>query len=86
MSAAIITCPWCGDEIRFISRHTAAQDLGHHLAEECVSPADDGAPEAECAFCTTHLTFRLGEWMDDCYRSACTDTSAPFVAHKPKED
>jgi hypothetical protein len=47
VSAAIITCPWCGDEIRFVTRHTAAQDLGHHLAEECVSPADDGAPEAE---------------------------------------
>jgi len=49
VAAAIITCPWCGDEIRFISRHTAAQDLGHHLAEECVSPADDGAPEADGA-------------------------------------
>jgi hypothetical protein len=35
VSAAIITCPWCGDEIDFVTRGTAADDLAWHLAEEC---------------------------------------------------
>lgn len=39
----------------------------------------------ECGYCTTRITFRLGEWMDDNFGSACTDPSAPWVPHKPKE-
>jgi hypothetical protein len=51
------------------------------LAAEAAVPL-----ESTCGFCGEHLTLRLGEWMDDCYGSACTDTSAPYVPHKPKED
>lgn len=56
-------------------------------ASETAQPvtAQNGT-EAECAFCTTHIIIIDGEWWADDGTLACTDTSAPFVPHKPAED
>lgn len=70
-----------------------AHDLkvtGHtHLT--AVNPITD--PEAvdacydprECSFCGVGITVLGGQWTTDDGTIACTDTSAPFVPHKPKE-
>jgi hypothetical protein len=43
-------------------------------------------PEGECAFCGEHITMLGGSWTMDDGQTACTDTSAAYVPHKPKED
>jgi len=48
-------------------------------------PAGHEGDVSECGHCKTRITFRLGEWMDDDFGSACTDITAPFVPHKPAE-
>lgn len=40
---------------------------------------------AECGYCTTRITLLNGRWTADDGTTACTDTSAPYVPHKPKE-
>jgi hypothetical protein len=42
-------------------------------------------PEAECSFCGEHITLLADSWTTDDGTIACTDTSARFVPHKPKE-
>lgn len=40
---------------------------------------------AECGFCGERVTVLGGQWTTEDGTIACTDTSAPFVPHKPKE-
>jgi hypothetical protein len=82
-------CPECTATALIVNEWNAVECLSCSWREfEPDSPrASDAAPlESTCGFCDEHLTLRLGEWMDDCYGSACTDTSAAFVPHKPEED
>lgn len=46
---------------------------------------DAEGDEAECSHCTTRITLLGGSWTADDSTTACTDTSAPYVAHKPEE-
>ncbi len=44
------------------------------------------APEvAECSHCGARITLLGDAWTADDGTTACTDTSAPYVPHKPKE-
>lgn len=45
--------------------------------------AGEVPPVAECGYCTTRITLLGGQWTADDGGTACTDTSAPFVPHKP---
>jgi hypothetical protein len=38
-----------------------------------------------CRHCREHITLLGGEWTTGDGTTACTDTSAPFVPHKPQE-
>jgi hypothetical protein len=42
-------------------------------------------PDAQCSFCGNDITLIGGSWTTDEGTTACTDTSAPYVPHKPKE-
>lgn len=44
-----------------------------------------GPRVAECAFCTARIRMIADCWTADDGTIACTDTSAPFVPHKPQE-
>lgn len=84
-------CPECGASFR--GHPPACPDCGIELwwdgEDDEEQTATEAAPSegdvAECGYCKTRITFRLGEWMDDDFGSACYDTSAPFVPHRPKE-
>lgn len=43
-------------------------------------------PESECSFCGEHIKLLGDMWTAGDGTVGCTDTSAPFVGHKPKED
>jgi len=44
------------------------------------------APSAfECGHCGDRITLLGGAWTTEDGTTACTDTSAPYVPHKPKE-
>ena len=49
------------------------------------SPETEDARDAECSYCTTHITLIDSEWWADDGTLACTDTSAPYVPHRPVE-
>lgn len=39
-----------------------------------------------CTFCKEYITLLGGSWTTDDGTTACTDTSAPYVPHKPEEN
>lgn len=43
-------------------------------------------PESTCSHCAGRITLLGGMWTTDDGGTACYDTSAPYVPHKPKED
>jgi hypothetical protein len=72
------TCPFC------LRRREKG---GTGLEGEAV-PArrPESAPRAECSFCGAGIVLLGGSWTEDVDGTiACSDTSAPFVPHKPKE-
>ena len=51
-------------------------------------PMPDGAPVAECDYCTTRITLVAGSWLADDGSIAChasPGTSAAYASRKPKE-
>lgn len=69
------SCPSCGR----LNPHPV-NEPGPENCHACGAPM---RPESECSFCSAHITLRSGEWTADDYTLACTDTSAPYVPHKP---
>jgi hypothetical protein len=41
--------------------------------------------ESECSHCAEPITLPGGSWTTGDGTTACTDTSAPYVPHRPKE-
>jgi hypothetical protein len=53
--------------------------------EAAAARAEAAAEVAECGYCTTRITLLGGHWTAGDGTAACTDTSAPYVPHKPRE-
>lgn len=53
--------------------------------EEAAEAVPSEGDVAECGYCATRITLIDGQWTTGDGTIACTDTSAPFVPHKPKE-
>lgn len=55
-------------------------------AAVCAEIASREGAVAECDYCKEHITMLGGMWTEDDGGTACYDTSAPYVPHKPEED
>lgn len=53
--------------------------------ETCHACGAPMRPESACRHCGGHITLIADTWTADDGQTACTDTSAPFVPHKPQE-
>jgi predicted nucleic acid-binding Zn ribbon protein len=70
-------CPKC--------RILNPRKVGEAPAENCHSCGAVLRPVSECSHCGERITLLADRWTADDGVTACTDTSAPFVPHKPKE-
>jgi hypothetical protein len=70
--------------VKFRRAFVTADEVARRQGAE-MAAAGEPDREAECGYCTTHITLAGGEWRADDWTTACTDTSAPYVPHKPKE-
>jgi hypothetical protein len=72
---------WC--EPVNLSKTGCTRRYMHALPHRDVNGREWG--DGECVFCGQRIRLLGGEWTTDDGTIACTDTSAAFVPHKPKE-
>ena len=70
-------CPSC--------RRLNPRKVGEAAAENCHACDAVLRPTATCGFCDAAITLLADHWTDEDGITACADTSAPYVPHKPAE-
>jgi hypothetical protein len=68
-------CPQC--------RRMNPRNVGEAPAENCHACGAVLRPTAVCSFCREAITLLADHWTTGDGTTACTDTSAAYVAHKP---
>ena len=75
-----LSCIWC-PKCRIGNPYAA----GSEPPENCHDCGAALQPVSECGHCYERITLLADQWTTDDGTVACTDMSAPFVPHKPKE-
>ena len=70
-------CPAC--------RRINSRAVGEAPAENCHACGATLRPTATCVSCGAVITLLADHWTGEDGDTACTDTSAPYVPHKPAE-
>ena len=76
-----LSCIWC-PQCRIGNPHPA----GGEPPENCHDCGAVLRPVSTCGHCGERITLLADHWTADDGTTACTDPSAPYVPHKPKED
>jgi hypothetical protein len=59
--------------------------LREMLDRAAMTGQEESAPASGCGHCGARITLLGSAWTAEDGTTACTDTSAPYVPHKPKE-
>jgi len=74
---SVDVCPSC--------RRLNSRNAGEPPAQTCHACGTVLRPVSECSRCKERITLIADRWTGDDGDTSCTDTSAPYVPHKPKE-
>ena len=74
---SVEVCPAC--------RRMSPYRAGGEPPENCHACGSVLRPVGECSHCEARITLLGDCWTTDDGTTACTDTSAPYVPHKPKD-
>lgn len=59
------------------------ESLARMLLADIAGQDSEEVPASECSHCGDRITLLGGAWTTEDGTTACTDTSAPYVPHKP---
>ncbi len=88
VSATLLDLPADGPDGTFTATLKSGAVIRVDLTIETPRPEEnaDDAPTSTCGFCGAGIILLGGSWTEDEDGTiACTDTSAAFVPHKPKD-
>jgi hypothetical protein len=73
------------DEVSDDDQRDAGVAMGSIRAHLLMTGQEEAPSASECGHCGDRITLLGGAWTTEDGTTACTDTSAPYVPHKPKE-